>query len=64
MKTKEIRDLQPDEIRKRIRDEEEQLQQMQFRHAVGTLAVPIQIRTSRRLIARLKTVLAQMEQTA
>ncbi len=62
MKAKEIRDLQPDEIRQRIRQEQEQLQEMRFKHAVGTFATPAQLRISRRLIARLQTILSQKEQ--
>ena len=61
MKTKEIRDLPADEIRQRIQAEQEQLQQKRFKHAVGTLATPLEIRTSRRLIARLQTVLSEKE---
>ena len=64
MKTKDIQELGTDEIRQRISTEQENLRQMEFRHAVGTLNEPIQIRTSRRLIARLKTVLNQKEQAA
>ncbi len=59
MKAKEIRELGADEIRERIREEEEQLEHFRFQHAVATLSDPIQIRTKRRLIARLRTILAQ-----
>jgi large subunit ribosomal protein L29 len=62
MKTKEIRELSADEIRGRLREEEEQLGQFRFQHAVGTLQSPAQLRTKRRLIAQLKTVLKEKEQ--
>lgn len=64
MKTKEIRDLNADEIRERLREEEEQLGQFRFQHAVATLQSPAQIRTKRRLIAKLKTVLNEKTQAA
>ena len=64
MKAKEIRDLQAEDIRQRIRQEQDQLSEMRFKHAVGTFATPAQIRTSRRLIARLQTILSEKEQVA
>jgi large subunit ribosomal protein L29 len=62
MKAKEIRELGAEEIRQRITEEEEQLQQFRFQHAVATLPSPILLRQKRRLIARLETILAQKEQ--
>ena len=64
MKTKEIRELNADEIRERLREEEEQLGQLRFQHAVAALQNPAQLRTKRRLIAQLKTVLKEKEQAA
>ena len=64
MKTAEIRELKAEEIRARIKEEEDQLQQFRFQHAVATLTDPSQIRTKRRLIARLKTLLAEKERAA
>ncbi len=57
MKAKEIRDLKVEEIRQRLREEEEQLQHFNFQHAVATLQNPSLLRQKRRLIARLKTIL-------
>lgn len=57
MKAKEIRDLSVQEIEQRISDEEEQLVQSRFQHAVATLQNPSRMREQRRLIARLKTIL-------
>jgi len=58
MEADQIRDLSVDEIETRIAEEEEELEELQFQHAIrGRLENPIILRTKRRLIARLKTVL-------
>jgi len=61
MKIIEIRDLPEGELRKRIKDEEENLVHLKFQKATSQLESPIRIRTVRRDIARLKTVLRQRE---
>ncbi len=53
----EIRDLSPEEIETRIAEEQDQLEQLRFQHAVAHLENPAVLRQKRRLIARLKTVL-------
>jgi large subunit ribosomal protein L29 len=53
----DIRDLSPEEIDKRIEEEEEQLEQLRFQHEIARLENPMLLRTKRRLIARLKTIL-------
>jgi large subunit ribosomal protein L29 len=58
MEADQIRDLSIEEIETRIDEEEEQLEELQFQHAIrGRLENPILLRTKRRLIARLKTIL-------
>lgn len=58
MEADQIRDLSVDEIETRITEEEEDLEELQFQHAIrGRLENPIILRTKRRFIARLKTVL-------
>lgn len=57
MKAKEIRDLSLEEITQRIKDEKEQLDHLEFQHAVAELPNPILIREKKRLIARLRTIL-------
>ncbi len=58
MEADQIRDLSVEEIKTRIEEEEEELEELQFQHAIrGRLENPIILRTKRRLIARLKTVL-------
>jgi large subunit ribosomal protein L29 len=58
MEADQIRDLSVEEIKTRISEEEEELEELQFQHAIrGRLENPIILRTKRRFIARLKTVL-------
>lgn len=61
MKPEEIREMRPDEIRQRIKDEKEQLSHLQFQHAIAELPNPMVLRQKRRLVARLNTVLANIE---
>lgn len=58
MEADQIRDLSVQEIETRIEEEEEELEELKFQHAIrGRLENPIILRTKRRFIARLKTVL-------
>jgi len=61
MKSFEIRELQEEELRKRIKDEEENLIHLKFQKATSQLESPIKVRTVRREIARLKTALRVIE---
>jgi large subunit ribosomal protein L29 len=58
-KPKEIRDLSVQEIEQRIADDERELSQLRFRQAVAGLENPIVLRTLRRDIARLRTILKE-----
>ena len=62
MKAKDIRsNFNEAEIRSRIEEEKEQVKQLQFQHAVtGQLENPMILRQKRRFIARLKTILKEM----
>jgi len=65
MEAEQIRDLSIEEIETRIDEEEEELEELQFQHAIrGRLENPIILRTKRRFIARLKTVLNEKKQAA
>ena len=57
MKTSEIRELTSQELEERLDTEEVNLERMKMNHAVSPLDNPMQIRYSRRVIARLKTEL-------
>jgi large subunit ribosomal protein L29 len=61
MKTKEIRDLKTEELVQRLDEEQEQLRNFRFQHAVKTLQNPTLIRQKRRLVAKLKTILKERE---
>ena len=61
MKAKEIRDLRSEEIEQRIKEESDQLRQIEFQHAVAHVENPMLIRQKRRLIARLRTILQERE---
>ncbi|TAK53290.1 MAG: 50S ribosomal protein L29 [Bacteroidetes bacterium] len=61
MKIFEIRELPEPELRKRILEEEENLAHLKFQKATSQLESPMKIRISRRTIARMKTVLRQIE---
>lgn len=61
----EIRDLGVEEIVTRIEEEEEELEELRFQHAIrGRLENPMLLRSKRRLIARLKTVLNEKRHAA
>jgi len=61
MKMTEIKDLSNGELRKRLADEEESLANLRFQLATSQLDSPIKVRTVRRDIARLKTLLRERE---
>jgi len=65
MDADQIRDLSIEEIESRIEEEEEELEELQFQHAIrGRLENPILLRTKRRLIARLKTIRNEKQRDA
>ena len=59
MKMDEIRQLSLDELKKRLQDEEENLSNLRFQLATQQLDSPIRVRTVRRDIARIKTLIRQ-----
>jgi large subunit ribosomal protein L29 len=61
MKTADIRDLTPDEIGARVTQFQEELFRLRFRSATQELENPMLLRTLRKDIARLKTVLRERE---
>jgi large subunit ribosomal protein L29 len=61
MKKFEIIKMSELELRKRIKDEEENLIHLKFQKATSQLESPIKIRTVRRDIARMKTILKTIE---
>jgi large subunit ribosomal protein L29 len=61
MKPADVRDLTTDEVAARIEQLQEELFRLRFRRATMELENPMLLRTIRRDIARLKTVLRERE---
>ena len=61
MKTGEIREMTVDEIDARINQLQEELFRLRFRSATQELENPMLLRTLRKDVARLKTVLRERE---
>ena len=59
MKAADIRELSTQEVQERIREEQEQLSELRFRHAIAQLENPMLLREKRRFLARLKTILKE-----
>lgn len=59
MKAKDIRELTADDIRARLAELEEERFRLRFRGATEPLSNPLRLRTIRRDIARLQTVLRE-----
>ena len=61
MKAADVRDLTSDEIVARVQQLEEELFRLRFRSATVELENPMLLRTLRRDVARLKTVLSERQ---
>ena len=61
MKNTEIKDLNLDELKEKLGSEKELLRKMRFAHQVSSIENPMKIKETRRLIARINTVLRQKE---
>ena len=61
MRAEEIRELSVDEIKTRVAELEEERFRLRFRSATETLENPLRLRTIRKDIARLKTVLTEKQ---
>ena len=61
MKVKEIRELTTEEINKKLVEAKEELFNLRFQQATGTLEKPSRIRDLRHTVARMKTVLKERE---
>ena len=64
MKASELRDLSMDELKKRLADEQENLANLRFQLSTSQLESPIKVRSVRRDIARLLTVIRNKERSA
>lgn len=61
MRAEEIRELSVDDIKARVAELEEERFRLRFRSATEPLENPLRLRTIRKDIARLKTVLTERE---
>jgi large subunit ribosomal protein L29 len=61
MTNKEIRELASEEITKKIGEYKEELFNLRFSQATGSLEKPSRIKELRKLVARMKTVLRERE---
>ena len=61
MKISEIRELSNEEINAKLKETKEELFNLRFQQATGTLEKPSRIRELRHTVARMKTVLKERE---
>jgi large subunit ribosomal protein L29 len=61
MKAAEIREMSTDEIRGQLGETREELMNLRFQQATGELVDYTRLRYTRRLIARLQTILKERE---
>ena len=61
MKTKELHELTVEELNIKLKELSEELFNLRFRHAIGQLENPSLIRTCKRDIAKVKTILRERE---
>jgi large subunit ribosomal protein L29 len=61
MKASEIRELTNPEIEARLIEDQQLLQKMYFNHAISEIESPAKIRSMKRLIARMRTILTERE---
>jgi large subunit ribosomal protein L29 len=64
MKSKEIRNLSAEQIKAKVADTHEELMKLRFQQVTGQLTDTSRLRTLRRDIARLETILAEMQKAA
>lgn len=61
MKNKEIRDLTNEQLINKIEEYKEELFNLRFSQATGSLEKPSRIRELRKLVARMKTIVRERE---
>ncbi len=60
MKASEIRDLNLDEMNRKVSDLKEELFNLRFQHEIGQLEDPQKMKQTKRDIARLKTIIREV----
>ena len=61
MEIKELRKLSTEDLTKKIKDTKEELFTKRMQQANGTLEKPVELRTLRRDVVRMKTILKERE---
>jgi large subunit ribosomal protein L29 len=64
MKVEEVRKMAAEEIRTKLTDSREELMKLRFQQVTGQLTDTSHLRTLRRTIARMETILRQSERAA
>jgi len=62
--TNSLKDLNENDLKARIQEDELRLKKLEFAHAISPLENPMSIRALRKDVARLKTALAQKTKQA
>ena len=60
-KTAELRDLSVEDLRAKAKELDDQSFRLRLQKAMGQLESPIKVRTTRRELARIKTIIRQKE---
>jgi large subunit ribosomal protein L29 len=63
MKVSEIRELNPEEMQRKVDDLREELFNLRFQHGTGQLENPQKMKQTKRDIARLKTIMREVALT-
>jgi large subunit ribosomal protein L29 len=61
MKQSEISKLSKEDLQDKLTEYQKQLSELKMTHAISPLENPLQIKTARRVVARLKTALSNLE---
>ena len=61
MRTKELHELTVEELNTKLGELKEELFNLRFRHATGQLENPVALRTCKKDIARIQTILTERE---
>jgi len=61
MKQSEINKLSKEDLRDKLGEFQKQLEELKMTHAISPLENPLQLRSTRRVVARLKTALSNQE---
>lgn len=64
MKQSEINNLSLEDLQDKLADNQKQFNELKMAHAITPLENPLQLRSSRRVIARLQTAITQRKQEA